>query len=148
MHAHGEKTARELGIRFLLVGNVTDNQDVQYCISFASNTHMSIDQARPMGVSIIKDFLFMLEHNSAVQQYLNSKPTYAKDEESPTLDSIGFRISFCDKNMKQIQQPYLAQILFFDGQFHYYKADSKTQGLRLVYEESYDAALRNIRGRG
>ena len=68
MHSHGEQTAKQLGIRFLLVGNVTDNQDVQYCISFASNKRMSIDQARPMGVSIVKDFLFMLEHDQAVQQ--------------------------------------------------------------------------------
>jgi hypothetical protein len=109
---------------------------------------MSIDQARPMGVSIIKDFLFMLERDSAVQHYLQSKPSYEQENELPSLDSVGFRINFCDKDMKQIQQPYLAQILFFDGQFHYYKVDSKTQGLRLVYEESYEAAVKNLRGRG
>lgn len=148
MHAHGEQTAKQLGMRFLFVGNVTDNQDVHYCLSFTSNKQMSINQARPMGVCIIKDFLEMLEQDPTVIHYLSTKPTYLREDELPSLDSIGFRINFLDKDQKQIEQPYLAQILFFDGRFHYYKRDAKTQGVRLIFEESYESALKNLKGRG
>jgi hypothetical protein len=148
IHAHGEQTAKQLGMRFLFVGNVTDNQDVHYCLSFTSTKAMSINQARPMGVSIVKDFLDKLEQDETVLTYLNTKPSYLREDELPSLDSIGFRINFLDKEMKPIEQPYLAQILFFDGRFHYYKADAKTQGVRLVFEESYESALRNLKGRG
>ena len=61
------------------------------------------------------------------------------------LKNIGIKVGYWNKEIDRSQPPYLAEIQFFDGAFHYYYENKETHELELAFEESYEGALQFLK---
>src|SRR5437879_6104911 len=68
---YGEDIAKKQGLQLLIVGDVTDENHVEYCVAMRSKKNMTYDEARPFAIGLVEDFWQMLHKNPKVQKYLD-----------------------------------------------------------------------------
>ncbi len=69
----------------------------------------------------------------------------AQFPEKLSLKNAAIRIAYWNDQVERPKAPFLSEIDFYDNTFRYYEADPKTQALKLVFEESYEKALENLK---
>lgn len=137
----GEKEARKYGMRLLFVGNFTCFQNTPYAMAFTSDKELSLEKGRVFAITLVRDFLKMLQNAPSMKSYraISSK-SIVTSEYTPRAETVGLKIGFWDKDVNRPKRPNLAEILFVDGAFYYYEPDPETLELRLVLKESYEEA--------
>jgi len=136
----GKKQARLRELRFMTIHHETMGKDVLIGVSFMDSRNATLEQGRISAGGLAKDFLTLNYSSDLIYQRLSKDFTERRRKKSLDdfiLDHFGFRLAYWDKNMNRPQAPYLAEIQYYNGVFHYYEADPKTQALRLIFEESY-----------
>lgn len=111
-----------------------------------AKTQETIQSGRALALAFTKDYLAELQNNKDTSKW------YAYEREhwpqwysgELNLKYIGVRIAFWDANVERPKAPHLAEIDFYEDKFRYYEADPKTQALKLVFEESYDDAVKQL----
>ncbi len=145
---YGRDSARLFGLKFLLVGNPIPEKTFFYAILYTSDMTLQLNQGRRLAAPVAFKYVSMNCENEVMKKRILSEFDRRKISHSGTLTPdmalqyISFRIAFWDKNNNRPAAPYLSEIHFFDGIFHYYEADPKTQALKLVFEESYEEGLK------
>lgn len=144
---YGERTAKANGMKLVVVGDITDGPNyIDYCLSFRSLKKMTLDEGRIFATNLVENFWQMIQNDPSIRVYAEHRrqksPYYPKEY---VLERVGCKIAFWDKDINRPKSPYLAEIFFRDKEFHYYEADPKTQELRLVLKEPYEAARRIIK---
>lgn len=139
----GEELAKKNDLIFHGVGNITGNQNIQYGLIFHDFHKLTVDEGRIFAITLFNEFFDKLQNNSIIHNYNTYLQEYYKKIKSTQLigpeilpEQAGFYITYWNENMDRLQKPYLAQILFSDGIFHYYEADPQTQLPVLVFKES------------
>lgn len=139
----GEELAKKNDMFFHGVGNITDNRNIQYGLIFHDFHKLTLDEGRIFATTLFNEFFGKLSTNFIIDDYNTYLREYSKKCTGTQLlgpkilpEQAGFYITYWDENMDRLQKPYLAQILFCDGAFHYYEADPQTQLPVLVFKES------------
>lgn len=107
----------------------------------SGNSRTDLQECRKSFISLVKDFWKMIQDNSLSQECIESANRFRKVKIDLSLDYVGIKIAYWDKNMDRPPLPYIAQAFFYDGKFHYYQADPETQALKLILVEPYDEAI-------
>ena len=141
--AFGRALADEYGMKFLFVGDVTDNppdsSTVYYCLNFSSPKRMNLEEGQALAKDVARKFGEWLRQDQAVKRQLDVlRRVGVPVEEQPSLARAAFRIDFWDERVDRQMPPLLAEIFFVQGTISYYQADPETQELRLVLKEPYD----------
>ena len=99
------------------------------------NASEDLQKGRARATALVSDFYNTLQQNNIAHTYYDeNKRIYSLENTNDIpLKLIGIKIA------------YLAEITFLDKTFRYYEADPKTQALKLLHEESYDAALSQVK---
>ena len=111
-----------------------------------AKTQETVQSGRALAFAFTKDYLAELQNNKDTSKW------YAYECESMPkrysgrlgLKYVGVRIAFWDENVERPKAPYLAEIDFYGDKFRYYEADPKTKALKLVLEESYEDAVKQL----
>ena len=142
LERYGMRVAKEQNMQLLIVGNVTDCNEIDYCLTLRSFQKLNLNQGRILAANHMENFLKMLKSSPEVKEYLvlcHAELLYTPTE--VLVDNIAYKIAFWDENINRPEKPYLAEILFADKAFHYFQADPQTQALQLVFQEPYESAL-------
>lgn len=121
---YAQDVAKTCGLHLLLVDNVTPSPDVSFCMAFTSTRPLILEEARAVSEGIVSNFQVWLSKNPAVGRYRGFKRV--------NLNEIGLKISFWDKDMNRIPAPYVAEVVFADGQFYYFQKDDESERIRLI----------------
>ncbi len=144
----GKASARRCGLKFLLEGSLTRGTTFRHALLYTSNRTITLNQGRLLAAPIAVEYLQLncinsdLEKNILRDHNLVHHSNVKKAIPEIAIQHISFRIAFWDKNNNRPPAPFLAEIHFFDGKFHYYEANPHTQALQLVFEESYEDGLK------
>ncbi len=152
---YGQSEAGKYHLKFILdsdlidsglISDVTPYKSTDYHLVFTSTKSTSLQQGRSIALPIVCDFSTMLQHDPAILAYYDYEMGTIKRHfgEPPDLHNMSVRIAFWDHDVNRPKPPYLAQILFYNGVFHYFEADPETQSLRLVYHEPYADAVAKL----
>lgn len=135
--------AKQHSFNLLMVNDVTSNYSAYYCMAFTSDQQLSLEQGKALAIPIVYDFLQMLSQDPAVKAYCDHEIQTSKYRfaSPPRPQNIGLKIAFWDQNVNRPKNPYLAEIMFESGFFHYYEADPDTQALRLIHKEAFDESI-------
>lgn len=129
----GKKLAQKNEMKFLRsgVGAIVNSNLTAWDLSLTSNKNWTIEQARPIIVSMIKEFLNLVLDNPDIENYIkkisSNRPSF-NSELSPRR--IGFKLAFWDENVDRPLPPYLAQIKVMEGKIFYFYANPKDQSLQ------------------
>ena len=135
---YAQDVAKTCGLHLLLVDNVTPSPDVSFCMVFTSTRPLILEEARAVSEGIVSNFQVWLSKNPAVCRYRSSKRV--------DLSEIGLKISFWDKDMNRIPMPYIAEVVFADGQFYYFQKDEVSERIRLVLKNRHGSNPGNSQG--
>ncbi len=126
LHVYAVQIAKELGLNLQSVATIATEGLSQFRLTYTCQKSVVTDAARSIGVYAVKRFIDLMEESS------DALPS----------DAIRLQISFVDKHARAVSQPYVAELVFTDGSFCYYKVDTATKKKRLVLRESFTDALR------
>ena len=143
----GQKYSKNHNVKVLLVIDPTNAEQAidGYGLLMNSSEKMAVADGRKCATDFLIAFITALRTDKRFKSYLDyMAKMYPKVPQRciRSIDSVGFRIDFWDENVDRIMPPYLAQIMFENGNFYYYEADTKTLELQLVHKESYQEALK------
>jgi len=145
LEEYGREVATAHDMQFLIAGDTTDDKGIIYCLTFRSGATMRLEKGRLFAARQVKDFLKMLQTSPEVKAFnallRKENPTFAEEAQ---IANVGYKIVFWDKSTKRVQKPYLAQILFSNKTFYFYRTDPKTQKLELIFKEAYVDALYHL----
>ncbi len=129
-------------MKLILVGNVTDNALITYCLTFTNDKTLTLEEGKKLAMPIVRDFLTMLLHDPAVKDYCNYKNHTSQYSfcSPPRPENMGLKIAFWNQKVTRPEPPYLAEIRYVAGKFQYFESDPQTQELKLVCEETYSQA--------
>lgn len=144
--AFGRVLANEYGMKFLFVGDVTDNppdkSTVYYCLNFSSPKKMNLEEGQAFARSIAQKFEEWLQKDGSVKRQFDAlRRIGVPVEERPSLARAAFRIDFWDEQVDRQMPPFLAEVFFVQGTISYYQAEPETQELRLVLKEPYEGVV-------
>lgn len=139
---YGQSLAKKTGMQFLLVGNSTNERGIVYCLTMRRYPKETLNEARILGANLVEEFVHMLQKSKEVKDYLKEmKATRPWLPNVFSLEDVGYRVDYWDKDINRPLPPYIAEIMFESGTFSYYEAEPETQKLKLVYKESYEQAI-------
>jgi hypothetical protein len=144
LEAFGKQLAKKNGLKFLIdgVGTVVDSTDVYWDMSFTSDRAMTIDDARPLVVSMIQDFWVKVNKDPIYKTELDKRHAfYTYVDPNITPQRLGFKLAFWDKNVDRPLPPYLAQIKVLKGVIQYYQANPKDQSFQPPIIETFQEAF-------
>jgi hypothetical protein len=143
----GEQLAKKNGMKCLKthVGSIVDSKIVAWDISLLSDQQLTIEQARPMVVAMIKDFWKKVNDDPSFDNGLKElHKTMSWYSPELTPKRLGIRIAFWDKDVNRPLPPYISQIKVLEGRIEYYQANPKDQSLLPPYIETFEQALKLI----
>lgn len=123
------------------IGTVVDNLDVSFAIGMMGRQQMTMDQARPIVLNMIKEFFQKVSTTPVFDEYgkrVKKNLYYYDDRMIP--EKLGFKIAFWDENVNRYPQPYLSQIKVMEGVIYYYYVNPKDQSLGEPVTETYEEA--------
>ncbi len=117
--------------------------EASYGIWVRTQTEESVQSGREKAVKFLHDYVKALQTDKETTKYFEYQCIqYPKKYSGKlSLKNVGVRIAYWDEQVERPKAPYLSEIDFYDNTFRYYEADPKTQGLRLIREESYEKAI-------
>ena len=140
---YANSIAKKYDMEFHIVGDFSDVRDETYSLFFINFHQMTLDQGKEFAHTLVKDFLRELKTSPTVRKYHEYCNKRYKEmryppliTEEPVPEQMGLKIGFWDKNFDRPKKPYLAEIVFLNGAFHYYEANPETQALQLVLKEN------------
>ena len=103
-----------------------------YCISYEI---LSLEGCRKLMLNCIEDFLFEINHNENIRQYLEHYPF--------TFNDLSLCIIFNDKNNATLYHPNYNSVAFSGGilQYDTYSPEERYKP-KTEYEETYEEALK------
>jgi hypothetical protein len=136
------KLAQQHGMRLLLsgTGSLVDAESTRRGFSFIDDRLATVEQARPMVISMLKGFW----------QKLNGDPLFKTwmllDDEKRTFFDYAFamKVSYWDQNNDRPLAPLLSQVRVAEDKISYFTASPKNQSLQLVHSESIAEALKIV----
>ncbi|MBS0637169.1 MAG: hypothetical protein JSS12_06635 [Verrucomicrobia bacterium] len=142
--SYAQEVAIDTNLQLLSVKHVTSSMYVHYCMAFTSDKNITIAEGKKLIQPIVVNFLQKLNNDPTIQAYgeFCERGEIAKQNHfalPPRPANTAVKIAFWNHEMDRPKAPYLAEILFQDGSYHYYEADPETQALKLVLEEPYTA---------
>jgi|GEM_PF-2813917 len=147
LDAYCKKLGKKHDLQFFRVGDFSNSKVVHYYgFSFIGHQKVSLEKGRILALEI-SDELF--SHICSSQEVKKFRPVINREwadfynlklPDEPTIGEVCFKIAFWDENNDRIVPPAIAQIIFIDGKFHYYRADPETGGVVEVFQESFDDA--------
>lgn len=143
------KLAQEHGMKLLLsgsgdfvngTGRIVDVKHIRSGFSFIDDRLATIDQARPMVVSMLKGFKQKLNEDPLFKNYM------LYDDEKLTYFDYAFAMKICywDQNNDRPLAPSLSQVRVAEDKITYYYASPKDQSLQLVHSESIAEAFKIV----
>ena len=131
------------GLRLHAIGNPTDARNVVYGFMLHGSDTVTLEEGRKLATALNQQFWHHIQNSSYVEaDRVDTQKNSPWRVKPLTLQQVGIRIDYWDKDVNRPKHPYLAQILFVDSKFHYFEADPQTQELKLVFEESYQDAIK------
>lgn len=132
--------AQKHGMKLLLMGtgHLVDQRDTRKGFSFVDGREMTIQQGRPIAVSMINAFWHKFNSDPLFETWMLLR-------ESPRLFysyAFGMKISYWNKNYDRPLAPFLSQIRIIEDKINYYYASPKDQSLELIYTESIADAMK------
>lgn len=130
----GKEFAKKHQMKFLNCSGrsyLTGSDECLWSLNLISRENMTIEEARPIVKLLTTKLLEKMYNDPLFKNFqvrsleTNKEPKY----EALTDHSMGFRLSFWDKEMNRPLYPYLAQIRLAEGKLFYHYADPKTQAL-------------------
>ncbi len=140
LEEYGRQTAKANDMQFLIAGDTTDDKGITYCLTFRTQQTMRLEKGRLFATRQVQDFLTMLQACPEVKTF----NAFVKKQQMAQIENVGYKIVFWDDSTKRVQKPYIAQILFSNKTFYFYRTDPKTQKLELIFKEAYVDALHNL----
>ena len=110
-----------------------------------AGTHkLSLADARKLAADCATQFLQSIQNSDKAKAYAAKvDKTFRRTRPDGTFSSKDFifRLSFWDENIDRRENPYIAEIRFFDNTFQYFTSD---EGQRLVpvFQETFDEATK------
>lgn len=134
--------AQKHGMKLLLTGtgHLVDQKDTRKGFSFIDGCQMTIEQGRPIAVSMINAFWHKFNNDPLFE-------TYMLRSERPRLFfsyAFGMKISYWDKNYDRPLAPFLSQIRVIEDKIQYYYASPKDQSLELTLTETIADAMKVV----
>jgi hypothetical protein len=123
------------------VGTIVDSNVVALDTSLVDHRSLTLEQARPIVVAMIRDLLHEVYHNPAYAAYLKKN-----GQEIAWYDPVlspkrfGIKIAFWDKDVNRPSPPYLSQIKISEGLIHYFYANPD-QSLGTPFTETFEQAM-------
>jgi hypothetical protein len=134
---HGlEPVAGNVGPRY------TENRPFQF--GLRGNQQLILLSARKLIATCAKEFFSSIQKSQVAIEFVRERKTWFNQKFSgdvPLRDHVGLRMSFWDEYVNRVSEPYIAEIRVIGESFKYYTAD-EGQRLVLVYEESWDDAMK------
>lgn len=142
MDHYGSQVARARGLKMLAAGYHIDKKRVPYSLSFRCEKPMTLDEGRKLAADMVEDFWEMLKNDPTQHKYVRKRRYEEKNfPDGLTVDKISLKICFMDKNKNRFKEPYLAEILFLDGNFQYFEPVEDAKKPKLCFKESYASGL-------
>ena len=145
LKSHGIEISKSYNLQLLATGNTMNFNNTIYSLRYLSlDMHMSLDQARILGATLVEKFKAVIETSDAVKNFIAYKQAiYSTTPFPPNLEpqQIGYQICCWDEQFDRPHKPFIAAIYFFDSTFHYYVANEESQALELIFEEPYENVL-------
>lgn len=118
----------------------TSTEDV-FGIWVTSNRKVTLEIGKALAIDFLNAYFLELRTNQDVLSWYKELTEWHPKRYNGNLGlkNIRIRIAFWDENVERPKAPYLSEIDFAYGKFHYYEADPETQALKLVLEEPYTA---------
>lgn len=139
------KLAKNYNLKLLLTGcgNIVDSHQGIWDMSLLSHEQLTLEDSRKLAVSLAHDFLTKAYNDPLLIKYMESLTETTKWRTPPALQPsrVGIKLAFWDKNFERVPEPYIAQVLFHDEKFEYFKTNSKDQNLILLHSESMEDAF-------
>jgi hypothetical protein len=113
-------------------------------IALRGNQQLKLDEARTLIATCSKEFLAFIRSKKEQVEYVKRRKTWPNESfygDFPEPNHFAIRISFWDEYVNRVPEPYIAEIRVAGESFKYYTAD-EGQRLVLVYEESWDDAMK------
>ncbi len=120
--------------------------EAMFGVWVTAKTQETVPSGRALALAFTKAYLAEVQRNKdTVNKYDYMCETFpTKYSGKLGMKNIAVKIAFWDENLERPKAPYLSEIDFYQGKFRYYEADPKTQALKLVLEESYDDAVKQV----
>lgn len=134
--------AKEHGMRLLLTGtgSLVDAKGTHRGFSFIDDRLATIDQARPMVISMLKAFWKKFNEDPLFKTWM-----LYDDEKISYYDyAFAMKVSYWDQNNDRPLAPSLSQVRIAEDKISYYTASPKDQSLQLVHSESTVESLKII----
>ena len=146
--AYATKYCKEHNMELIHIGDFTEPfRNLPFGIWLRSYSNQTLDEGRRQTLVLVQDFLRQLQHDRRAQVWYDVRkksPKYKAEPATIPLSAVGVKIAYWDKEVHRPQAPFLAEVRFYDNTFYYFVADSKTQALKPVAQESYEQALQQI----
>ena len=141
------KLAKKHNLQFFRVGDFSGSKICHYYgFSFIGHQKLSIEDSRILAPEMCEAIFAQIRFAPEVQKFRSViKDEYASFykltlTEEPKSKEILLKIAFWDERNDRIASPAIAQIIFIDDKFHYYRADPETGGVVEVFQESFEDA--------
>ena len=104
----------------------------QLTFALASERQITLEEAQKLLKTCVSSFLKAVVPNRDVQRFVRDYE-FAREKKFK-IQAIGVRISFWDEKVRRRMPPYIADMQFFEGAYHYYQSNEK-QELVEIYSE-------------
>lgn len=153
LDSYGEEIAEKQNLLFLYNYIFTTDMghylyDMHYGLAFQSDRETTLDEARPFIQARMKEFIEKLRSDPVVkEQHAKMNKDFQRRKYPPAITKqpepfqVGWKLGFWDQNGERPKPPYIAEIHFKEGAFHYYLADTQTSALTLLLYEPYEDAI-------
>lgn len=128
------------------VGTVVESRKVIWDLSLMSHHPMTIEQARPVIVSMMNEFWQKATQDPYMQREIYELRTQKiLPDLVLTPESLGLKIAFWDKDVNRPLPPYLGRIIVAEGKIRYYMANPRDQSLEQPTVETMAEAIEAIK---
>ncbi len=124
---------------FLLsgIGSAMPDKIHELDVDYVSSIHVNVEQARKLFIDHSQSFLDKINGDAALRPYLVEYPFTEKN--------IDFRLSF-ENNLKYYDPPYIAFVFLVNNKIYYNYYDNQKKKFMDAHEETYQEALKIVRG--
>jgi hypothetical protein len=143
--AYVSSYVKDKKMELIVLGDFTETKKRVYFGAWLRAYYpMSLEQGRILAAEFVQDYWNTFKNHPLTKQYVEKRLSKRGIHEME-LQHFAVKIAYWDQQVNRPPIPYLADITFCDKTFNYYQADPETQALRLIYRESYEEAIDNLK---
>ena len=145
MDEYASNYGKAKNMELLKLGNFTEGRRrINFGVWLRAYDPVSLEEGRILAAEFVQDYWNTFREHPFTEQCLEKVWKHGREHEVG-LQNFAVKIAYWDLQVNRPPIPYVAEITFYDKTFNYYQADPKTQALRLIYQESYDEAMDNLK---